>query len=241
MQLNEGKIKNLAKGLLAGLDLEEELIGELLPLARAIAWRFVHQYPRRRVDLMARAEAELVILVNNAGNRLYDGEIIRYVAASIPLALTRYLRTDYLIPIDPRSWTGEGFQVDSLDVAVVADSLEGELVENVDRSFVYDLLRICVKSDEDLIVFFMRLEGFEQPDIADILNVSQPTVSRRIAEMYDRWKSHEALNGFSHHKGKRKHERIPPASEQADQDCQGEVVDGQLGEDREGPGLHEQE
>lgn len=162
--------------------LTEERVNELVLLYYPLATGMARKFCRRREvpnpdDYIGVAALATVNAIHNALKYLVEPDgLAQYVTTYVRKRLMSYWQEDRVVAAPARRQQ-EFFALGYLTPIEVRPITDNDLISCWDSNIMEDMLECC-PDELTRKVAHLRIEGHSDPEIAVLLNVSRPTVSR---------------------------------------------------------------
>jgi DNA-directed RNA polymerase specialized sigma24 family protein len=166
--------------------LTRERINELImvhyPLALGMARKFARKRELQPDDYMGVAGLAIVVAVNNALLYLVEPEgLTKYVATHVRKRLMKHYQEDHVVKT-PTQRQHEFFVLGYLTPIEVRPITEDDLNCAWDSRIMEDMFDVC-PDEFTRKVAHLRIEGYSDPEIAVLLNVSRMSVWRERCKL----------------------------------------------------------
>lgn len=170
----------MLKDYLSGqLEYRDKIITHYIPLVTGMAYNIAKQYHKDVDIIISEATYHLIKIVDEAPFK-YDA-IEPLIRCVIPLRIKDFIREDTNIRIPESSQ--RRFKIQSTEVELTDDPSYSDI------RFREIELFDCLVSDLERNIVLMRLQGYTDEEISNIVNVSRTAVSRIRSEIAKRFLS----------------------------------------------------
>lgn len=169
----------------------EEIVRGHIRLAIHIACRYTRLAPNKGEVLISEAFYGIMHAINNV-SKMVDDNITPWITSNIHRFVYKFLSTDFLVPVPISTIRLKKLQKTPLFIRSVEDIAQHEPSITVSMIVeVKELIMKAVVTENEKIFVEMRIDGFQDTEIAARLNVTESCIANyrnNIRERYERLK-----------------------------------------------------
>lgn len=184
-------LKKIRDGTLSSEE-REYLIKSFISLVLCIAGRYKVLKPDLEDDLVSEGLRGVIYGIEKAKEKLKDDNIAAWITSNIHRFMTNLIMKDTLIPISP-SVISRNKDV----VAMISHDLKK--TEEISTTNLYKIGELkeeiyhCARDAIDQFILDMRLQGYEDYEIASFLEMGKSTIAKRRIDIKTRYEERNKL------------------------------------------------
>ena len=174
---------------------KEAIILGFMKISQQIAAAWARR-TRRNVEILeAEAMYLLTLAVTNAQTRLKDNNIGPYINTYVSRNLLKFLYKNRMIPLSKEKM--EKFKIANCPLFCWLNDLDQEKndllidfkqLHEQEMAELLQTIEFCIQTNEERIVFSLRISGHSNEEIAGIMGISYQTVGRIRRELEKRFR-----------------------------------------------------